>query len=111
VGLGVSILLIALGAILAFAVERSPSGLNVHTVGWILMGVGVLGLFLTLLFWESWWGRRGWGYRGSYPAHERRPGWYGYRRSPRVVEEEIVDEGAPPAGPPGGPPPGPPPPP
>src|SRR5205823_273806 len=39
VGLGVGIFLIAVGAILAFAVHATTSGVNIHTVGWILMAV------------------------------------------------------------------------
>ena len=40
-GLGVGIFLTALGAILAFAVSASVSGVNIHTVGWILLIVGI----------------------------------------------------------------------
>lgn len=43
-GIGVSVLLIAAGAILAFAVNASVSGLDLEIVGWILMGAGLLGL-------------------------------------------------------------------
>jgi hypothetical protein len=107
VGLGVSIFLIALGAILTFAVNTSPSGLNIHVVGVILMCVGILGILLSLIYWESW-GRGGYGRGyapppGDYPA---RSGWYarGYRPRTRVVEE-VVDESPPPPGPPAGPPP------
>jgi len=61
-GLGVSIFLIALGAILRFAVTATVSGVSVHTVGVILMIVGVVGLVLSLVFWAamgSWYpGRR-----------------------------------------------------
>jgi Domain of unknown function (DUF6458) len=57
-GVGVSLFLIAVGAILAFAVERAVDGLNIEVVGWILMGVGALGLLLSLLFWSSWGGVR-----------------------------------------------------
>jgi Na+/proline symporter len=50
---GVSIFLIAVGAVLAFAVNEAVKGIDLVTVGWILMGVGVLGLLLSLLFWSS----------------------------------------------------------
>jgi hypothetical protein len=53
-GIGISIFLIAAGAILAFAVTATVSGLELATVGWILMIVGALGLVLSLLFWSSW---------------------------------------------------------
>jgi hypothetical protein len=58
VGIPVSIVLVAAGAILAFAVNKSPNGVDVHTVGWILLIIGIVGLLLTLLFWDSWWGGR-----------------------------------------------------
>ena len=43
-GLGVGIFLTAIGAILAFAVTKDVSGVNLQTVGWILMIVGILGV-------------------------------------------------------------------
>jgi hypothetical protein len=100
VGLPVSLLLIAVGAILAFAVHQDPNpSVDIDVVGWVLMAVGLLGLLLSLLWWERWgpgyWGlHRGYA-EGPYPGR-------GYGRR-RVIEEE---EGPPPPGPPpGGPPP------
>lgn len=55
-GIGVSLILIAAGAILTWAVNASVSGLNIHTVGVILMVVGIVGLVLSLIFWSSWGG-------------------------------------------------------
>jgi hypothetical protein len=52
--IGGSILLIAVGAILKFAVNVSVSGVNLQTVGVILMIVGVLGLVLSLIFLAPW---------------------------------------------------------
>lgn len=52
-GIGVSLFLIAIGAILTFALEVDVSGVDLDVVGWILMAVGVLGLLLSLLFWSS----------------------------------------------------------
>jgi hypothetical protein len=46
-GIGVSIFLIALGAILAFAVEYEIGGVDIQVVGWILMAVGLVGLIMT----------------------------------------------------------------
>ncbi|MCU1456538.1 MAG: hypothetical protein JWL73_630 [Actinomycetia bacterium] len=51
---GVSAFLIAVGAILAFAVTKTVNGLDLVMVGWILMGVGALGLLLSILFWSSY---------------------------------------------------------
>ena len=50
-GIGVSIFLIALGAILTFATDVSVSGLDLDVVGVVLMLAGALGLVMTLLIW------------------------------------------------------------
>jgi hypothetical protein len=55
-GIGVSLILVAAGAILTWAVDATVSGLNIHTVGVILMIVGAIGLVLSLAFWSSWGG-------------------------------------------------------
>ena len=59
-GIGTSILLIATGAILDYAVDVRTTGITLHTVGAILMIAGVIGLLLSLLFWSTW---GGWGVR------------------------------------------------
>lgn len=71
-GIGVAVFLIAVGAILTFALETEVSGIDLDTVGVILMIVGAIGLLVTLLM----FGGNG----------------FGARR--RVVDEEVVD-GAP----------------
>ncbi|MCC9309587.1 DUF6458 family protein [Kitasatospora sp. RB6PN24] len=43
-GIGGCVLLFALGAVLAFGVNWHVSGVNIHTVGWILMAASLLGL-------------------------------------------------------------------
>ncbi len=53
-GTGVSIFLIAAGAILTFAVETRAQGVDLDAVGVILMVVGILGLLFTLVLWEDW---------------------------------------------------------
>jgi Zn-dependent protease with chaperone function len=50
VGIGTSIFLIAVGAILYFAVNADISGLEISTVGLILMIVGILGLIISLYY-------------------------------------------------------------
>ena len=52
-GIGLSLILIAVGAILTWAVEATVSGIDITVVGVILMIVGVVGLLCTLLFWTS----------------------------------------------------------
>jgi hypothetical protein len=72
-GLGIGILLAAVGAVLAFAVSATVSGVNIHAVGWILLIVGILGIALSMIFWSSWAG----------------PGYFTRRRT-------YIDEGPPP---------------
>ena len=55
-GIGVSLILIAAGAIMTFAVHASSSTFNVHTIGVILMVVGAIGLVVSMVFWSSWGG-------------------------------------------------------
>jgi hypothetical protein len=77
-GLGLSLLLIAAGAILIWGVTGEVASLDVDAIGVILMVVGVVGLLLSLLFWSSWGG----------------PGYFGRRRA------TYVEEGPPPPAPP-----------
>jgi hypothetical protein len=49
-GIGTSIFLIALGAILRFAVTATVSGIEIATVGTILIVVGVVGLLISLVW-------------------------------------------------------------
>ena len=56
--IGTSIFLIAVGAILKFAVHASVSGVNLQTIGVILMVVGVLGLILSFFWLTAWRDRR-----------------------------------------------------
>jgi len=58
VPLGTSIFLIAVGAILRYAVTASASGINIHTVGLILIIVGIVGLVLSIFWMLAWSPRR-----------------------------------------------------
>ena len=68
-GIGVSIFLIAVGAILTFAVHATLSGVSIQTIGVILMVVGVIGLLMTMLIFA--------------PRRSARGG---------VVEEHVIDD-------------------
>lgn len=57
-GITVSILMIAAGAILRWAVTASADGFNLQTIGMILFIVGIVGAVLSLAFWSSWGGFR-----------------------------------------------------
>ncbi len=55
-GIGISLILVAAGAILTWAVTAEASGVDLNTVGVILMVVGIVGALLSLVFWSSWGG-------------------------------------------------------
>lgn len=81
-GIGVGIFLVAVGAILAFAVEIETSGVNLDTIGVILMVVGAIGIAASLLFLgdSSYMGTR------RTVVYDDRPP---VRRRERIVEEDV----------------------
>ena len=72
-GLGVSLILIAVGAVLTWAVHVGTNGVNLHAIGVVLLIVGLVGALLSMIFWSSWAG----------------PGYFSRRRT------TYVDEGPP----------------
>jgi hypothetical protein len=68
-GLSASLILIAVGAILTWAVTADVNGLNVQTVGVILMVVGIAGALISFIFWSSWGGFGG--YRREVVVRDR----------------------------------------
>ena len=83
--IGAGLLLIAVGAILRFAISTtSTHGIAIHTIGDILMLVGVLGVVLWMVVWAPWTRGRRPAYRDEVPA---------YREERRVYREDVpVDE-------------------
>ncbi len=91
-GIGVSILLVAAGAILTWGVTAEAEGLDVNAIGVILLIVGILGLVLSMIFWQSWGGfRRRTEYVEGGPVRRRAAG----PRRRTVVEEEEIAPGPP----------------
>jgi hypothetical protein len=86
-GISISLLVIAVGAILTWAVTAEAEGIDINTVGVILLIVGLLGLVLSLIFWSSWGGFQR---RTTYVDGGPR------RRSTTVVEQDDVAPGPPP---------------
>ncbi len=87
-GISVSILLIAAGAILTWGVNAEAEGLDVNAIGVILMVVGILGLVISLIFWSSWGGfSRRTAYVEGGPVRTRRAA---APRRTTVVEEEVA---------------------
>jgi hypothetical protein len=68
-GIGIAIVLMAIGLILALAVDAQVSGVDIQMVGWILFAAGALGLLLELIVWGP--RRRAAPARGEY-VEERR---------------------------------------
>jgi hypothetical protein len=65
-GIGVSLILVAAGAILVWGVNGNIGSVNEDAIGWILMIVGIVGLILSMIFWSSWAGPGGWNRRRGY---------------------------------------------
>jgi hypothetical protein len=93
-GLAISLIIAAVGLILALAVHPVTSGaVDINTVGWILFLVGLIGFVLDLMLWSQWG-----------PGYMRRRSTYVETAAPvyparrRRVVEEIDDPAAPPPG-------------
>ena len=80
-GIGTSILLIAVGAILRFAVTVTTSGVDLQTVGVILMAVGAIGFVASIVFWSSW---------GGFGGYRRRS--VEYRDGPYTSDRTVVHD-------------------
>lgn len=67
-GISLSLFLIAIGAVLAWAVNAEVSGIDLQVAGIILVIIGAIGFLASLVFWSSW---GGFGNRdgGSAAAH------------------------------------------
>lgn len=55
---GISLFFLAVGAILTFAIDTNVSGVDIDTIGVILMVIGLLGMLFSLVLWDSWTPRR-----------------------------------------------------
>ncbi len=73
-GLGVGTFLAGIGAVLAFGVNADVSGVNIHTIGWILLIVGIIGIVLSMIFWSSWAGPGSFAGRRRTTYVDERPG-------------------------------------
>ncbi len=90
-GIVISLILIALGAILTWGVHASSSSIDVDVVGVVLMIVGFVVFLISLVLWRTWWGAGFWagwyGEPAGAPAVRRRV-YRPYRRRATYVEEE-----------------------
>ena len=55
---GMSLFFLAVGAILTFAIDTNVSGVDIDTIGVILMVIGLLGMLFSLVLWDNWTPRR-----------------------------------------------------
>jgi hypothetical protein len=90
-GIVISLILIAFGAILTWAVSSSGGSVDPQVVGVILMVIGIIVFLISLVLWRSWWGAGFWGgwYDEGAPVARRRvyrP--YARRRTTTYVEDE-----------------------
>ena len=86
-GIGVSIFMMAVGAILAFAVNVSSDGIDLDTVGVILIILGLAGLLVSLVWWDDWTPRR------SVDIDDAGDHLIVRRRRPRVVTIDDTNDG------------------
>jgi hypothetical protein len=94
--IGVGIFLMVLGAIMAFAMKATTPGINVHTLGIILLLIGVVVVLYSLLFGSNLaaWGRRSIVARRRTVVDER-PVQVVEEQPVEVVEERPLDDGLP----------------
>ena len=101
-GIVISLILIAFGAILTWAVNADGGSVDPQVVGVILMIVGLVVFLISLVLWRTWWGAGFWG--GLYddpgpPGVRRRVYRPARRRSTTYVEEEEPPPPPPPPAP------------
>ena len=99
-GIVISLILIAFGAILTWAVNTDGGSVDPQVVGVILMIVGLVVFLISLVLWRTWWGAgfwRPWYDDPAAPAVRRRVYRPARRRSTTYVEEEEPPPPPPPA--------------
>ena len=97
-GIVISLILVAFGAILTWAVNSSGGTVDPQVVGVILIVMGIVVFAISLVLWRTWWGAGFWGgwYDQGPPVARRRAyAPYARRRTTTYVE----DEPPPPPGP------------
>jgi Zn-dependent protease with chaperone function len=90
-GIVISLILIAFGAILTWAVNSNGGSVDPQVVGVILMVIGIIVFLISLVLWRTWWGAGflgGWYDEGAPVAHRRVYMPYARRRTTTYVEDE-----------------------
>ena len=104
-GIVISLILIAFGAILTWAVNTDGGSVDPQVVGVILMIVGIIVFLISLVLWRTWWGAGFWGgMYGPEPGGPVAPAGTVRRRVYRPVQRRtatyVEEEPPPPPGPP-----------
>jgi hypothetical protein len=95
-GIVISLILVAFGAILTWAVNSSGGSVDPQVVGVVLMVVGIIVFGISLALWRTWWGPGFWAWDDDGPPVARRRVPYARRRTTTTYVE---DEPPPPRGP------------
>jgi hypothetical protein len=95
-GIVISLMLIAFGAVLAWAVNSDGGSVDPQVVGVILLVIGFVVFAISLVLWRTWWGPGFWGPYDEPAPGVRRRVYRPTRRRTTYIEEEPP----PPAGPP-----------
>jgi hypothetical protein len=66
-GIGVGLFLVAVREVLAGAVHTDTIGVDLNTIGYILLAVGAFGILVSMVFWSSWAGPGYWSQRREGP--------------------------------------------
>ena len=100
-GVVISLILIAFGAILTWAVDADGGSVDPQVVGVILLVLGILVFLISLALWNTWWGPGFWrgprGHPGAAPGTVRRRVYRPAERRTTYVEEEPPPPPGPPA--------------
>lgn len=99
-GIVISLILVAFGAILTWAVNNDSGSVDPQVVGAILIVIGIVVFMISLVLWRTWWGAGFWapayGADPAAPAARRRV----YRPARRRTTTYVEEEPPPPTGPP-----------
>ena len=104
-GIVISLILIAFGAILTWAVNTDGGSVDPQVVGVILIVIGIVVFLISLVLWRTWWGAGFWGGAGPAPgyADPAAPGGVVrrrvYRPAVRRTTEYVEEEPPPPPAP------------
>jgi hypothetical protein len=95
-GIVISLILVAFGAILTWAVNSSGGSVDPQAIGVILMVIGIIVFGISIALWRTWWGPGFWAWHDDGPPVARRRVPYARRRTTTTYVE---DEPSPPPGP------------